>query len=803
MKKLTSLTLMILLFMVGFSTVKADVYAYDIETYQDQGYDLTTGKFRSDLSLSSTDKLLIGSNLDSYELTLTNLNFHHLLFFDKNNRYIGYVNGNETSLELERYLGYDATASTPIPERAKSFVIQNYDYDNIRDQIVQTNTTLDSIAWGSYTYRDIFGDSLHSTGKNNLIDNGDFTIDTNADGLADQWSITYATYDLVDDIQNIYYDNTNAFYLLLNGSDFDSNGVHYIYYDLDTNSDSLKSEYRNETVYLTIDSNLTAGSYSYLIDDEEEDFLRFRFIDFSPDLNDEFNINEIGLYNLTDIFGSTYPTVEEMDQLLVEYKEISSAPATVTYRDVYDNTVNEYENYQADFAYQYFSKGKNLIDFYGSWLFAPAPVYDGVEYSTYLGEDVLSVPSQGGSAFEINPIMITSGETYKVSFRAGKEVTNDSQQYIGIKFGNSVEHTYSTAPFSTVTYNNTDQTMNDHVVTFTATSDFTIDEIYFFTYSSSVTTFHFAINTFQFEQGSTVTDYEAYNPVTVEDFGTITGQSFVQDYGVQIVNSLNINSLVTSSVDVDWLSVYKPLDSYYYGTYTSLNTKYIHESYGNGIYDGGWFITNNIGYVAIGVATDYYALVFEKGKYATLQEAINDNSGLGFVYETHDTITHTDKFYLDHDSESFVNLSSIYGEYDEPSNETYTSHFAVYFDPYGNYYTSYYNDTQLNLIDVSYNYTTSGYEPDVDNGIDAGLNAINMNTDSGKVFLSITILISVVLLTGLLSRNALVTVIVTGVTFILLTFLGWIATWVLVVATILLIIFGLLRASSLGGGGKQ
>ena len=28
------------------------------------------------------------------ELTLNSLNFHHMMFFDKNNYYIGYINGN-------------------------------------------------------------------------------------------------------------------------------------------------------------------------------------------------------------------------------------------------------------------------------------------------------------------------------------------------------------------------------------------------------------------------------------------------------------------------------------------------------------------------------------------------------------------------------------------------------------------------------------------------------------------------------------------------------------------------------------
>ena len=114
--------------------------AYDYEITDGYGYDLTTGKYKEDVTLSTTDKMLISPSVVGNELQLTNTNFHHLLFFDKYNRYIGYINGNGTTYENSKHLGYDATALTVYPENAKSFAIVNYNYDVIRDSVVIDNT---------------------------------------------------------------------------------------------------------------------------------------------------------------------------------------------------------------------------------------------------------------------------------------------------------------------------------------------------------------------------------------------------------------------------------------------------------------------------------------------------------------------------------------------------------------------------------------------------------------------------------------------------------------------------------------
>ena len=60
-------------------------------------------------------------------------------------------------------------------------IIDTVTYDEIDNNITVTG-------YEDYTYREVFGDSLYGVGKTNLIDNGDFSLDTNSDGLADYWA---------------------------------------------------------------------------------------------------------------------------------------------------------------------------------------------------------------------------------------------------------------------------------------------------------------------------------------------------------------------------------------------------------------------------------------------------------------------------------------------------------------------------------------------------------------------------------------------------------------------------------------
>lgn len=171
MKKLLILLLMVasVFTLGGFQVFAVDQSAsYDYVLFDNQKYDLINGAQSSDINYSITNKILIANNTVDNTVYVDNSDFHHVLFFDSKNIYLGYINTSTSDLELSTYLGYDvAENSFECPDNARKFALMNYDYGD----------TLDTLALGSLTYHDIFGGSLYGSGKTNIIDES-FTFDS-------------------------------------------------------------------------------------------------------------------------------------------------------------------------------------------------------------------------------------------------------------------------------------------------------------------------------------------------------------------------------------------------------------------------------------------------------------------------------------------------------------------------------------------------------------------------------------------------------------------------------------------------
>lgn len=335
MKKFLILTLLILT--STFATVKAEetqIY-YDFDSVNGYGYNLTSGKYEEKGYWSSTNKMLINPETTDSELLFTLLNFHHVLFWNDNNQYIGYINTSSATIELDTFLGYSATATTVIPENAKMFTLQGYDYGGIEDDIIYTNESIDDEVWSDLTYRDIFGDSLYGTGKTNLIDNGDFDSDItgwiggNNNIIFDNGSIKgtglTGTYQYIR--QNV---NTTVDYIYYFTFDFKADDI-YTHFEYPSSAEGYTSNTNYyDTWHTEIDYYESVG-YTF-------NQVMTRYYGTYNSLDSVVYLDNIMLFDLTSTFA-TYdmPTSTEFETMLDFYIAHVGRPQYITYDDLFSN----------------------------------------------------------------------------------------------------------------------------------------------------------------------------------------------------------------------------------------------------------------------------------------------------------------------------------------------------------------------------------------------------------------------------------------------------------------------------------
>jgi hypothetical protein len=129
-----------------------------------------------------------------------------------------------------------------------------------------------------------------------------------------------------------------------------------------------------------------------------------------------------------------------------------------------------------------------------------------------------------------------------------------------------------------------------------------------------------------------------------------------------------------------------------------------------------------------------------------------------------------------------------------------TDLYNIFVDPYEADYSVYYNSTGLSQIGISYTAETGDYtEPDADNAIDKLLTNINMNTENGKIGLGIALLFVITVAIGFITKNTVITLIATVLTFTTLTVLGWFPAWIIIIVLIILTIFIYLKSEAIRG----
>lgn len=143
MKKLLLALICALAFVMPL-TVKAETVAYSLTFYENYAYNLDTGAFVATPGWSATNRLNV------YEdITLSNDNYaHHILFWDKNNTYIGYGN-IASSYEGSMFIG-DFTSPISFPAGVARFAFTT---NNLG---VNAPSGL-----GAYSYAQVFADPLY------------------------------------------------------------------------------------------------------------------------------------------------------------------------------------------------------------------------------------------------------------------------------------------------------------------------------------------------------------------------------------------------------------------------------------------------------------------------------------------------------------------------------------------------------------------------------------------------------------------------------------------------------------------
>lgn len=111
-------------------------------------------------------------------------------------------------------------------------------------------------------------------------------------------------------------------------------------------------------------------------------------------------------------------------------------------------------------------------------------------------------------------------------------------------------------------------------------------------------------------------------------------------------------------------------------------------------------------------------------------------------------------------------------------------------DPLEGFYTAYYTANDLIFLTPQTVITLEVTEPlDVNNYIDTFLDSLGLNSEGGKIGLSISIIMLIALLGGIFTKSASIIIGIVTLGFILFSVLGWLPIWITILIIIILAFF--------------
>lgn len=387
MKKLFFIFTM-LLFLTLTGVRGATAYnTLDFDIYDNYKHDLLTGSYEYDINYSTTNRIVIPLNSGDHTLYFSNINFHHILFYDAFNNYLGYSNvDTNVDLELSTYIGYEVDEVNNkilAPDKATSFALIVYNYGDTRSQTAMTYESIDDIIFNGLTYRDIFaGTNIYST-PNSPDDDILYGSGYSLGGAPDTTTKHWNGRDFNNIVQNATLGNTSLDDLWVSGGAFTISAselslLDYIF-STDTGvKENQLLEINNITYTLVTFGNFSIqeGNNAFAISNTgilyiafndlsdkgitketpttAESFLQSNDVEFLYELNafelrvDNFaylKFIDIGdepfIYNFTDIFGTTFPELTDFDEWALYYdlyKDVSGIE--LSYNDIFGTDNN-------------------------------------------------------------------------------------------------------------------------------------------------------------------------------------------------------------------------------------------------------------------------------------------------------------------------------------------------------------------------------------------------------------------------------------------------------------------------------
>lgn len=365
------LIILLLTLTIPTATLFADfrTVEYTITFTDNHGYDLETGLYKETLNYQVSNRIEIKFD----DITLDALdNFHHLLFFDKNNKLIGYYNTIATTLETSLYLGNVSSFTPTIPAGAKYFAFQSfYPYYN-NTPIPEIGDTLANVFDGSSNIQAYYDLILNTTlgldapiaELNNhtlreVFDGGQLLTNSNIDNNTN-WAnyagstVTFSSGKAIiyrdsnngglQYVQNISVSNGDKLYLVsnerktVNHNTTAQTQIGLLLYNVSntilsfqSSNISVDNTFKNYTTLLTL-NNINVDSVRPLI------------YQMSSSGITELEVDSVKLYNLNTL-GISALTVSQMDYWFNVYQAIQSGdPKNIT-------TAIEYLYINGDYKY--------------------------------------------------------------------------------------------------------------------------------------------------------------------------------------------------------------------------------------------------------------------------------------------------------------------------------------------------------------------------------------------------------------------------------------------------------------------
>ena len=348
--------ILLLLFMSFFSltscnetdTTITTIEVYDIELSfnDDTMYSLETGLYSNNINYStSTRERVFSDSITVNDYTKAS----YILFWTDNNKYIGYKTLNATYNGGSKYLGFELDNTIAIPETADKIAfltIKNTTDGYYKDGVEYLTDTYATIIAGStieaymldnqtidnyievegytdLTYRDIFGDSLYSTGKTNLINNGDLS-DGYSNWLENNASVI-ETSETLRFIATAQYGYARQYFSVID------NHIYYASLDYKVrHSGNLIYKYGfSESSSTALYDNLWNNASYILNANQTIDTARFAIRDYNISGWDYVYQDNFMIYDLTTLFdGYDIPTITQFEEMLAEYERLTQTGNT-------------------------------------------------------------------------------------------------------------------------------------------------------------------------------------------------------------------------------------------------------------------------------------------------------------------------------------------------------------------------------------------------------------------------------------------------------------------------------------------